>query len=326
MTAINVLVMPGKSHVFADAGHHEGATLRYIAPKIYPLPELGLVFAWSGPSARAKDVLAAIERSRPPTAAQLRMRLPRLFELLGIDVPFSAIFAGAGTGFIADRRLDGELIFHDLEPGSMVKSLDTPIVFDPSRIIDTGVAMMEDQKARHKIVAGFIQYVEVSEGSISSVELRRWPDIVVGGVGQTHAAKITELEVDKITIDKFADNATIGCQISAIANGGSVVVPNEENLPVIFSLYFQMIYTGTGASSFCRSNWSLTRTRGSLKVAGGGAAKQGNVSVTLYMNSSGIDSTSQNNDTYTLTTELTQVSGGNFAMSNGKLRATYIKR
>ena len=326
MTAINVLLEPHRAHVFADGGHFSGKVLRRIAVKTYPLPDYNAVLAWSGPSDDVCYVLNAVKLSGAATLPDLLIKLPTMIAGLGWKHPFSAILVGVFGGAAMGVTVEQEGKVTPLAAWNTVRALPSAVQFDPADIVGSGLRMMDDQRSVHGIVAGFVQHVVVEADRIDARVLKRWPDLVIGGGLQTHAAKITELEVDKITFDKLALNATIGCMVSSIVNGGSVVVPNEEDLPVIFSIYFQTIYTGSGGSSWARLNWALTRTRGSVQAASGGVSKQGSSSYTIYMNSSGIDSTSENNDTYTLNLTVSTLNGGNMAASNGKLKATYIKR
>ena len=328
MTAINVLLLPDAVHVFSDGGHHQGDVLRYIAPKAYALPRLNAVFAWSGVSAHAGDVLAAVDVAAPASLQQLVRMAPGIMAGLNFAEPFSAFFAGveggASIGVVVERKLSGEIVTHALGPWSVVTALKTEIEFDPANLQRSAIRMMEDQRARHRVVAGFIQHHAVSAAGIRMAYLHRWNDIVAGGARlQTHAAKIADLTVGTL---KFAPNATIAVQIASVSSGSSITVTNEESLPVIFTLSGSWSYTSSSSSSSASFVYRLTRTRGSLIVATGGARKSGHTTASGILSSSGIDVDAEAGDQYTISYTYYASGTGSMSFASGRLKVVSNKR
>lgn len=325
MTAINVILEHDKAHVFSDGGHHEGQVLRYIAPKVFALDGLNMVFAWSGVSYRAEHIMSALAAAGATTVEMLFLRLPAVLEGMRIPEPFSAIFVGVergvSVGMIVERKMSGEVVTYRLKPWSTVKYPSTPVEFDIRDIAGSGVRMMQDQRDRHRIVAGYVQHTVIESSGIRSAFLRNWPDLVAGGAGITHALKIEDLTVDTI---KFDNNATLG--VASRSSFGALTIPNVAETPVLFSMMAGVTYSGTAGLSYGQLRLIITRTRGSDVVAVGQYYKTGNVALTLTIGAAGADQSSQNNDEYTLSSQTFSGEGGSIGVTSIIFKAVYRKK
>lgn len=161
MTAINVLVMRGAVHVFSDGGHTDAnGRVKYLGAKVFYLPNCNGVLAWTGRSRRGWEMAMAIDSD---------------FALLDQgkldDKPYSAIVARDGGAFVAAFQENRDPAV--LKPAQMVRSMQSSIDFDPNDIIGSGVAMMHDQKRRHGLVNGFIQYSRLTSSGFETRILER---------------------------------------------------------------------------------------------------------------------------------------------------------
>lgn len=299
MTAINVVLLPGVAHVFADGGHYDGKVLRRIGSKVYALPRLNAVLAWSGPSFDADCVLNAIARCRAASLPDLIDRLPAAVALMGWQHPFSAIVVGVYMREAMGVAVEEGGRVNNLSASSVIRTLSSPVKFDPTDIVGSGIAMMEDQRARHGVAAGFIEHIEIGE-RITARALRHWPDLVAGGAGLTHAVKIGDLEVDTIN---FKPQSVTGAVTRS--GNGSITIPNASSFPVTLTALVNYAYYGNGSSNGARCTMSIVRTRGSVTLADvSGPNHSGSTSgvqVPGTLSAVAIDSDAAPSDVYTFT-------------------------
>lgn len=333
MTAINVVLEPGRAHVFADGGHFSGKVLRRIAVKTYPLAGFNAVLAWSGPSDDVSYVLDAVRLSGATSLPDLLAKIPVMIAGFGWKHPFSAIFVGVFAGAAMGVTVEQEDKVQSLGVWSTVKALPSAVAFDPSDIVGSGIRMIEDQRGHHGIVAGFVQHVEVSQTGIEARILRRWPDLVAGGQGGTHAAKIGDLQVDAINIK----GAAITGAVTSTASGVNINVPNPDSL--IVHIFSTVIYTVQGrVNVIFNANWILRRIRGTLNI------DSGNITVPVMVppgyspgtvfsvTGSYIDQDAQPNEQYTIVNNPVPTSGTFAGTAGGswvrtqQLTALYRKR
>ena len=260
MTAINVLMDRDRVHVFSDGGHFDGPILRQVAPKVYTYPELNALLCWSGKSLWVLQIFARLKILPIASLPELLKVAPALIASFGFEEKFSLIIVGVHNGIPMGVTIEegGKVI--PLAVGNVVKSLYTNVPFDIRNIKKSGVEMIKNQRELHKVVAGFIQYSTVKpNGKIRIENLHLWPDIEVGGYGETHAVKIQNLSVDTIN---FANRAVTGLVDTAT----SIIVPNEQEQPVTFYAVQTILISGnvlgapTGGAA-CEVR--VRRTRGS---------------------------------------------------------------
>lgn len=161
MTAINVLIMPRAVHVFCDGGHTDAnGRVKYLGAKVFYMPNNNGLLTWTGRSRRGWEMAMAIDSD---FALLDQGRLD--------DKPYSAVIARDGGAFVAAFQDDRDTIV--LKPRQMVRSMKTDIDFDPNDIIGSGIAMMHDQKRRHGLVNGFIQYSRLTPSGFETRILER---------------------------------------------------------------------------------------------------------------------------------------------------------
>ncbi|MCC0051863.1 MAG: hypothetical protein H6881_08295 [Rhodobiaceae bacterium] len=163
MTAINILVMPDAVHVFSDGGHTANQTgrLAYLGAKVFYLPNINGLLAWTGGSERGRTIAALFDAEHD--VIRDGVKLDRQ--------PYSAIVARDGGADVMAYQDDAETI--RLRAGNVVCSMKTNLTFDPADIIGSGLAMIHDQRERHGLVHGFIQYSRLDAGGFHSRVLER---------------------------------------------------------------------------------------------------------------------------------------------------------
>ena len=162
MTAINVLVMPDAVHVFSDGGHtDQTGRLAYLGAKVFYLPNISGLLAWTGVSEKGRTIAALFDAEHD--VIRDGVKLDRK--------PYSAIVARDGGADVMAYQDDAETI--RLRSGNVVCSMKTDMTFDPGDIIGSGLAMIHDQRDRHGLVHGFIQYSRLDANGFHSRVLER---------------------------------------------------------------------------------------------------------------------------------------------------------
>lgn len=173
MTAVNVFIDADACHVFTDGGHwHTSGLLVKIESKIRRIPAINSALMFCGPS-DGLDIIHASITERYSDYQSAALALSGVSESASNGEPYSSIlvsWSGQPVGIACQERWRRS----DLHVGSSVKSLPTAIQFDPARVVESGVAMMEDQMARTGFVAGFCEYTKINRTGIRSQIVRRW--------------------------------------------------------------------------------------------------------------------------------------------------------
>jgi len=245
MTAINVLVGYGETHLFADTGHYNPATkrLNHLAQKVYPLPEQDALLAWSGVSSVGSLLATEIRQSGISSILELIRSLPDIVRRLPILGRFSAIAVGAGCGISVEQ---GDKI-HYLTPGTFIRSLPASTVLDPSNLNTlraSAVELMKEQRQTSGVVFGECQYWHIGGRRATMQILHDWrdtPEKIL--VPSTLAAKIGDLQVDRIN---FAANAVTGI----VEGDDEVTSLGDGTFPNIVNANINCTYHGTGSGAY----------------------------------------------------------------------------
>jgi len=254
MTAINAVVLANEAHLFTDAGHYDpnSLILRSIGGKVHILARIPAVVAFTGPSRGGEAILRELERrdATDPFAAIQAFcgAVGEEIKREKIEGRYSALLLGAQRGVVIDEA--GKLT--PLFPGRVIKSLPSPIRFDPEDVVSSGLAMVIDQRARHGVVSGYCQHTVVRESGITSRILHRWPDVPVAAEAATIAAMIADLTVDTINFAPGAVTGVVSASGSASdiqAGNVSVNCPNPFGFPIKILTDIAYSYSGTAGSS-----------------------------------------------------------------------------
>lgn len=322
MTAINLLCMPDAVHLFTDAGHFlNDADLVALGGKAIPLPRWNAVAVFHGPSLGGPALAQLMEHgsgSWEETLTSAVASIERSGALGGR--PFSAILAGHDGQKPFGMAIEEHGKVHRLGIGSLIKALPCDASFDLADIESSGVRMMEEQRQRYGVVAGWCDYTRIGPRGVEGPrQLRRWSDVILSGTGPMSSAKIGELEVDTIKIDYNA--------VTGVATGtSSVVASNSAALPV-------QIFWHVDVDIEPGITWSASividvkRSRGSVSYYHRTGHWSGSSGASFSVNGAVLDTSAAAGDTYTFSTdETTSGQGASTTFSNKKLTAIWVKK
>lgn len=321
MTAVNVCLDSDGVHFFTDGGHFDGSgALVQVGSKVMHLPRYDAALTLSGPSDALPRLLEAIERSNATDLSSLCEALPGMVErIIGAGVPYSVILAGIDLGVALEEN--GKA--HRLGPGSVIRSPACHLHFDAEDIAGSGLAILERQKAEHRLVGGLGQHSIVRSGSFESRTVARWP-IELARQARSVAAKIDDLQVDTIHVANFA--------VNGIVSGASAIfVPNELPQPIKIIASAVATYQATTGDSKFSAQCNVVKASngqviGSGTVAFAGAT--GGSTQTQIFAVSAVDTSSPSGETYSVVTQALESAGVGMVSSLGSpaISATYKKR
>lgn len=254
MTAINVALLADEAHFFSDGGHYDSRTLelRSAGEKVFLLPGHRAAFGFSGPSRGGAALHAAMAGQR----GSLVDLLGRFWEIVAgminreaIRDPYAAILAGVDRGMAMGVAIEETGRMMPLRPGSVIKSIPSAVGFDPANMPESGLAMMMDQRLRHRVVSCFCQHTVVREKSASSKILHRWQDMPLFLSRETIGVKIADLTVDTLNIAPGAVTGVASASGSGSGTTISVSVPNPLNFPIKILCQCPYSYSGTASGS-----------------------------------------------------------------------------
>lgn len=298
MTAVNVLLTADEVHVFSDGGHYDPAgNIVRVGAKTFHLPRYDAILAFSGPTGSIPEILRRIEEAEFPTLAGLCSAAAVILAgAVPIGVAYSVILAGVEDGSAVGVALEERGRVHRLGPGSMIRSLSCDLAFDPLDIVGSGRRMMDQQRVRHGVVAGFCLHTCLSQGALSSHVLDRWPVQMARPLRSSFAAKIANLEVDTINI---ANNAAL----AVVTGTSSIGVPNPMAAPVKLFASGTANYRNTGASGSVQFDIRIRASTGNRILAIYSFSRSGNSTASFHIPISAVDLALHASQTYTVQTE-----------------------
>lgn len=321
MTAINLLCMPEAVHLFTDAGHFlNDADLVALGGKAIPLPRWNAVAVFHGPSLGGPALAQLMECNTGGWEDALTSAVASIERSGALGGrPFSAILAGHDGQQPFGMAVEEKGKVHRLGVGSLIKALPCEASFDVSNIEGSGVRMMEEQRQRYGVVAGWCDYTCIGPRGIAGPrQLRRWSDVILSGSGPLSSAKIGDLEVDTLNIDFFA--------ITGFVTGtGSVVVPNPKALPV--QIFFHVdVDIQPGINWQAHIVIDVKRSRGGVNYYHRTGNWSGSNGASFSVNGAVLDTSPAAGDTYTFSTDdSTSGQGASTTWSNKRIAAEYVK-
>lgn len=323
MTAINLLCMSDAVHLFTDAGHFlNDADLVALGGKAIPLPRWNAVAVFHGPSLGGRALAQLLECATGGWEEALTSAVASIERsgALG-DRPFSAILAGHDGQQPFGMAIEENSRVHRLGVGSRIRSLPVDTDFDLTDIPRSGLAMMEEQRQRYGVVAGWCDYTRIGPRGIEGPrQLRRWSDVILSGTGPLSSAKIGELEVDTLNIDL---NAVTGF----VTGTNSAVVPNDAAMPVQLFWHVDVSVTAGGQTGGTTTiTVVVKRSRGSKEIYRR-TGSWTNTGTSFSINAQALDLTAAVGDTYQFSTSGT-ASGqlSEYDFSNKSISAIWVKK
>jgi hypothetical protein len=192
MSALNAFTTPNATFLFSDAAicHPQTLALAGLMNKVAIFPQYSAAISATGRTIAIGGLFNALAAHDFADLKHFVDNIPNIIRRLAQEAPdqlegFRIAIAGPGSLFciqsdegIGTKRLEMTVCPVFLNPAAVDES-DRSIIdmkFDADRPAESGLAIMQAQREKFRVIGGWCQMTTIKPDSIETRILERWPD------------------------------------------------------------------------------------------------------------------------------------------------------